>query len=451
MKKIVIESIMACVALMLVPLLTSCSEEDYLDAIPRNSTALVAIDAQKLIKDNNEESVKSLLRLGDIDDCGIDFSAKLYFFETVEGNIGMSAKVSSGHELSTWFDKMSHDGYCKAVSEYKDYRFTVIKDSWVVGFSDEALVALGPSLPSQQAEARQNIVKYLSQEAGDGIKDTPMFDKLDSIKAPIALVAQARALPDKFVAPFTIGAPKDADASQIMIAAEFNSGNDGCFIIRGETFSLNKEIDKELKSSKNVFRPIKGKYVANMPSSSMLGVFMNVDGSRFIKLLHSNKTFQALLAGMNTAIDMDNIIKSIDGDVAIILPDALSSKLGMQMCAQLGSKDFLDDVGYWKQSCPAGSKITDWGDNSYCYTGAGLTYYFGVSKDMQFYSGSTDVLAKSTLSMPGEPLPVNVQKLIKGQRMAMVLNISTLVGNDSLGNLVKPLLGGTKTILYIMK
>ena len=120
--------------------------------IPDNSTALVAVDAQALIGNNGSETVKELLKIDDLADCGLDLSAKLYLFETVDGNIGLSAKIADDKKLIKWFDGMSKEGFCKTTSKYKDYQFTIIKDSWVAGFSDNALVVMGPTLPAQQQE-----------------------------------------------------------------------------------------------------------------------------------------------------------------------------------------------------------------------------------------------------------------------------------------------------------
>lgn len=451
MNKYFIRSVVACVAWALLSLFSSCSSEDYLNAIPDNSTALVAVDAQALIGNNGSETVQELLKIDDLADCGLDLSAKLYLFETVDGNIGLSAKIADDKKLIKWFDGMSKEGFCKTTSKYKDYQFTIIKDSWVAGFSDNALVVMGPTLPAQQQEVKQNILKLLGQDADEGIKGTPMFDRLDSINAPVAFVAQAAALPEKFVAPFTIGAPKDADLSQVMIAAELGSNDGNEIIIRGETFSFNAKVDKELKSSSEIFRPITGKYNANMSSGAVFGMFLNVEGAQFIKLLHNNKTFQALLVGMNTAIDMDNIIKSIDGDVVVVLPKFTKEMPEIQMCADLKSKTFLNDVGYWKQSCPAGSKIVDWEKDSYYYSGGDMTFYFGVSEDMQFFSGSSENEARNILNKAADPLSVNIQELIKGQRMAMVLNLDMLLRQDGLGSLANSLLNGKSTIVYIMK
>lgn len=451
MRKFDIKSVVACLVGALLLMFTSCSSDDYINVIPNNSIALAAVDIQSLLENDKGNCAKKFLGLDDFRDSGLDLSTKLYFFETVDGNIGMAAKAADTDKLVDWFDGMSKKGVCKPVTKFKDYKFTVIKDSWVAGFSDDVLVILGPVLPVQQLEIRQNIVRLLGQDVENGIKGTPMFDHLDSIKAPVAFVAQAMALPDKFVAPFTLCAPKDADLSQVMVAAELDNTVGDEIIIHGETFSFNSKIDAEIKHTHDILRPIKGKYLSSVSSESAAGVFLNVEGEQFIKILHSNKTFQAVLTGMNTVIDMDNIIKSIDGDFIIVLPRIVNDMPEMQMCAQLKSKAFFNDIDYWKQSCPSGSKILNWGKDSYYYTSGDLTYYFGVSGDMQFYSGTTETEAKSILSKSAEPLSIDMQNLIKGQRMAMFFNLSTLLGQEGLGSMLHSLLGDKNTVLYIMK
>lgn len=234
---------------------------------------------------------------------------------------------------------------------------------------------MGPILPIQQADMQRQMIKFLEQDDSKSIKGSPMFQKLDSLESSVSMVAQAAALPEKFVAPFTIGAPKDADASQIMIAAEFVKGEDGCVNIKGETYSLNEHINNAIKENKKTFRPIRGTYSASMPINASLGIFLNVDGKEFLKLLHSNNSIQALLAGMNTAIDMDNIIKSINGDMSIIIHSFNEGENIPQMSAQLSNNAFLKDVGYWRESCLAGCKIIDWNKNSYYYTNGTFNYY----------------------------------------------------------------------------
>lgn len=298
------------------------------------------------------------------------------------------------------------------------------------------------------------MIKFLEQDDSKSIKGSPMFQKLDSLESSVSMVAQAAALPEKFVAPFTIGAPKDADASQIMIAAEFVKGEDGCVNIKGETYSLNEHINNAIKENKKTFRPIRGTYSASMPINASLGIFLNVDGKEFLKLLHSNNSIQALLAGMNTAIDMDNIIKSINGDMSIIIHSFNEGGNIPQMSAQLSNNAFLKDIGYWRESCLAGCKIIDWNKNSYYYTNGTFNYYFGVSDDMQFYSGGSPKYALESISKSQNAIPEYIQNKIRGKRLCLILNLETILGDGtdkaSVMTSIKPLLGNIRTVIFSM-
>lgn len=436
--------------------LSSCSSDDYLNAVPQNSIALVAFDGKNFYSNsstNEQQSyINNLLKVKDLSDCGIDLSSKIYIFETVDGNLGLVANVKDDGDLGDWFNKLAKLGYCKSITERRGFSFTTIKDTWVVGFSSNALLVMGPVLPVQQADIQRQMIKYLEQDEEQGIKPTPIFEKLDSLNSPISMVAQAAALPEKFAAPFTIGAPKGADASQIMVAAEINKSGDGYLSIKGETFSFNTAVDKALKANKKIFRAIKGKYVETMSRDYAACMFVNVNGKDFINLLHANSSFQALLAGMNTAIDMDNIIRSVDGDMAIIIPSIADGDNIPQMSAELSNTDFLNDIDYWKESCPAGSKIVDWENNSYYFTDGKLYFYFGVSNDKQFYSGSTKENAYGSIVKSKNALPENIRKDIISKHMCFILNIDVIFGkdNNTTFSIIKPLLGNVKTVLYSM-
>lgn len=438
-------------------ILSSCSSDDYLNVIPKNSTAVISVDLQELYNTSDDKQLdylKDVLKLKDADASGLDFSTKAYVFETVDGNIGLVAKVDDEDNISNWIKKLEKAGYCKKLTTRKGFKFTSVKDTWILGFSSDALLVMGPILPIQQADMQRQMIKFLEQDDSKSIKGSPMFQKLDSLESSVSMVAQAAALPEKFVAPFTIGAPKDADASQIMIAAEFVKGEDGCVNIKGETYSLNERINNAIKENKKTFRPIRGTYSASMPINASLGIFLNVDGKEFLKLLHSNNSIQALLAGMNTAIDMDNIIKSINGDMSIIIHSFNEGGNIPQMSAQLSNNAFLKDIGYWRESCLAGCKIIDWNKNSYYYTNGTFNYYFGVSDDMQFYSGGSPKYALESISKSQNAIPEYVQNKIRGKRLCLILNLETILGDGtdkaSVMTSIKPLLGNIRTVIFSM-
>ena len=139
--------------------------------------------------------------------------------------------------------------------------------------------------------------------------------------------------------------------------------------------------------------------------------------------------------------------------MAIITPTYGSDNISMSMTAQLENCKWTNDVGYWKQSCPAGGKILDWQKNAWYYTDNKTTFYFGVSKDMQFFSGSSKEEAALSIMDSKEQLGDNVKDIIKGQKLVMVINMNAMKGDKAgaVTSMMKPIFGNLETIVYTLK
>ena len=436
-------------------LLASCSGSDYVNAIPEGSIAIISVDAAQVASQTKygqkAHLLMSMLQVANPTDCGIDLSAKMYLFEAADGNLGIAAKVSSGSKMEKWIGNLAAKGQAQPLTKKNGSQFTVLRNNWVVGFSDQALLMMGPALGHAQTTLMQQMSRYLSQDEENSIKVSPLYARLDSIKSGIAMVAQAQALPEKFVSLFTLGAPKDADASQVVIAAEMEV-KDGCLCISGETFSFNKRIDQALKESDGVFRPIKGDYTKAMSQDAVMGVFMNVQGDRFLKLMQQDKGLTTMLAGINAAIDMDNIIRSVDGDMAIIVP-SYGESFDMNMGARLANTQFLADVSYWKTSCPEGGRLMDTGKQSWCYSNGQTVFHFGLTPDRQFYLGSTPETARQIVTSSSTPIREGIQQMINGQKMVTVINLGK-VDNEvtqMLTAVLEPIFGKLNALVYQRK
>lgn len=446
------------IASLMIVLMSACSDNDYLNAIPSKSTAVISIDMSRLNgqeqEQNQEHILKTMLHVDDVSKCGLDVKEKVYLFETIDGNLGLCAKVADEGDVSNWLSELSQQRISSTVTERKGFHFAVLKDSWLVGFSSKALLVMGPVVAEAQAEMQRQMVRYLNADEDAGIKSSKLFAQLDSIDSPMAMVAQAVALPEKFVAPFTLGAPKDADASQIVIAAGMDV-EDGVLKIAGRTFSFNPSINQALVKSQQVFRPIHGDYVKSMPDDAMAGIFMNVAGSRFLPLVQSNQGLQTLLMGINASIDMDNILRSVDGDMSIVLPALGADHMQMMMAARLSHAKWLSDVDYWKQSCPKGSTIGNWKSNAFCYSSGKTCFYFGVTDDKQFFSGNDEVSAESSIRPSSHPISKRVQNMIRGEKMVMVINLEKSGGGGSamqaVTGLLSPLFGQLTAVVYTLK
>ncbi len=380
-----------------VMLLSSCSEKEYTDVIPRGSTALMSIDLQQ----TGTDVLQSLLGLSDTQDCGIDISAKLYLFESPDGNMGLVAKVSDEDKLEGIVNDLSETGVCQKVTQRKEIRFTMVKEAWMMGFDDHAVMLMGPIASAQQTQIQQQIGRYLKQDERQGVTESKMFQKLDSIHSAMALVTQVAALPEQFTAPFMLGAPKTADASQVLLEAELQV-QDQMLVIQGQTFSFNQQIDKDLQETATLFRPMEGAFLNRLGTRSPLSFLTNVDGERFLPVLQQNKGLQSLLTGAKFTIDINEVINSVEGDMLLSFSSFGDGNGRMTMHAQRGEKS---------------------------------DYYYSNKEETEPEQSSQALT-----------------DLLGGQRLAMVLQLNAL-GDEfaaTVSGFLKPLFGDLSTIVYVM-
>jgi hypothetical protein len=450
--------IYAAVALVM-PWLTSCSQ-DYTAVVPANSSAVISIDLPALAENNHLEkadkqsALKQLLHVDNVEDCGIDVTVPVYAFETIDGQLGMVASVSDDDDLEDWLNNLVKSGDCKPLKQKRDFKFTVLHDDFMVGFSSTALLIMGPVVGSAQGELQRQMIRYLKADDDEGIKNSKIFDTLDSISGPVAMVAQAQALPEKLIAPFTLGAPKGTSPTDILVAASMEVKN-GCLVVTGENFSLNKQIDQSLKQAAKEYRPITAKYLPSLPANSLISIVCGIDGEKYIKQLRTNDAFRTLLAGVNQALDIDMMLKSINGDMVITVPSMKGDKMDFQLVADAKNKNWMGDVGYWKTSCPKGTKIEDWIKDGYHLTGSDWNTYFGVSPKNRLYICSSPEVAMKAGEPVKQPLSANIRQQMLGKRMVAVVDIESLAKQKTelkaVNTLLKPIFGDVKAIIYSIK
>ena len=446
-------------------LLASCANDDHLHVIPKDSVALIAIDGQQLNSTNGGvEVLQEILQVDGLEKSGIDFTSKIYLFETVDGTFGLCAKVDDQKDLSRFIEeKFYPGGRCSKLTERRGYPFTVLDNSWVVGFSSSALLVMGPTGSMEQTQLQQRMSKYLDADEDNSVTAADVYQRMEEMDAPVSMVMQLDALPEAIATPLMIGAPKKADASQVWLSATIVN-SDKCLEIAGHTFSLNPKIDEALKASFNTFRPITDKFITKMWQHALFGLFLNTKGDSLLPILQANKGIQVLLTGMNTAIDMDNILRSADGDIAVIVSKYEQEKPVIGLLAQLAHTDWLKDIGYWKQSCPAGTAIRDNSPQEFVldldvsHKGKNI-FPFGVSDNKIFYGGQFQQDSELVGGIPSveKRLPDAVLSKIKGKKLGLVLTMDALkqqVGTSIANNIttmLTPLFGEVTTIIYTIK
>ena len=393
-------------------LLTSCTGDAYQNVIPRGCTALMAIDMQeKTDKAAGHDAMPmaALFGLENIEQSGIDLSSTVYLFESPDGYFGLAASVRKASLVEQWMTDLQSKGSCKLLPERKGKRFAVLKESWMLAWDNDKLLVMGPVVVTQQAELVVQMARYMQQPEQQSIKDTPIFQKLSEMQAPMAFVAQTAALPEALAAAFAIGAPQEADASQVMLAAEMEIGN-GTLLVKGETFSFNKAIDQAIQASQKSLRPMNGKYLARLPQASLTWM-SNVEGNAFYTLLEQNKALKGLLTGANVSFDFRQVVNGVDGDMVVVVDSIGATVPRIMMVAQKS----------------------------------------GGAADV-FSSTDKTLKADDMFDSNRGALSAQQQAMLKSARCAIVVQLSRLGDSETVQmvkSLLQPLFGDIETIVYV--
>ena len=339
---------------------------------------------------------------------------------------------------------MNKEGKASKPVERKGYTFSVVNDNFVLGLSSSALLVMGPAVADEQAAIQRKMVKYLSSDK-DAVSESPLYRHLSTLDGPVTIVAQADALPEKFVMPLTLGAPRGTKPEQLLVSATMDLSEE-CVTMKCNTFSFDKKIDDALKASQSKLRPISDKYIATISADNLLTVACGVKGTDFVELLRTNELLRTMLIGINTAIDIDKMLRGVDGDLIVSIP-SFGDKLQMSLLADASDVSWQKDVDYWKKSCPAGTSIESCGPDSYRLRGTDFDAWFGVKDGKQLYVAPTIEAVSKIGANASRQLPSVVANQVKGSRFVAVLSLSSAIRQNPQLSVVSAFMPRLQTIV----
>lgn len=444
-------------------LVSSCSK-DYRCCIPSGCQALMSVDLTVLNNDagadvacGRQEALQQLLMTDDVKNCGIDISERLYCFETADGEFGLVAKVASKRRLGEWLETLAGKNVCRPLGDKRGYDFYSLKESFLIAYSGNALLVMGPVVGEEQPRRQVQMARLLDADDGEGVMQSAVFARLEQMSGPVALIARADALPGKFMLPAVLGVPDGTDMSQVLLSADIDI-SDGIINVSGDVFSLDSSVDSALKKAAGSYRAVTGTDVAVIPSAAQFVLATNVTGADYLKLLRAGKEVRMMLMGINRAIDIDKMIASVDGDMILAVSDLEHGRMAFGMTAVVKNSDWVEDVAYWKKSCPRGTVIrednmADGGLPQYHLSGSAGDVYFGMSGASTMYISTDSVILRAKSS--GSGFPESVAGTVKGKRLCIIANIDELSRKKqevaAAVDIMRPLLGDVHTLVYYMK
>ena len=167
--------------------------------------------------------------------------------------------------------------------------------------------------------------------------------------------------------------------------------------LEADVLAESEDAKAELKRMDDLLRPIKGSLTDYAHTENVAWIALNVEGATLLDALRSNNAVRTALLALNLAFDLDRIIRSVDGDVALELTN-VSSFLGnfgvdnplrgLYVTAKVENTDFLSDASTWGNNLFGVQALTQ---QDFALNLGATSYYFGV-QDRTFYLGATQGL-----------------------------------------------------------
>lgn len=410
--------------------LCSCSKSDYVNTIPSNASFVASVNLAEIANDADLANSKlldlsksglSLLISGNsqdkikgyIDnpaDMGIDFREPAYAFKTDGECYGMAMKVASKGDLQDFIDLLSEQGLCTKATEKDNVFNGRLLDDIVYAFNGNTLLLLSNLGDGGTSMTKQMAVQLMAQDKDNSFASTPAFDKLESQRGDIKLYTNLAALPASFNNSVTALLPKNIKRSDLETVGSI-SFDKGSATLTSTIWSDNSEAQKLIKEASNNLHKIDGEFTDAPTEDFFLWATAGVNGEWLLNALKEDKEAKQMLFMIERGIDIEQMIRTIDGDFTVILPHSafnlFDKQSDMMAFAQIKNSKFLDDVDYWKQSMKEyGMTMHNVGTHDYQLTlDDGTTVNWGVDDDGdELYLATSSALTRQALKAKSKVL-----------------------------------------------
>lgn len=319
----------------------------HIRVIPADVTALAELDIASFMQESDltEEKVKAMLPENvDLLNSGLDLQKNAYAFVDATGMNGCLFAVEDVDLLKKFLAQNGDKMGIAPIEEQQGYFWSMIGNSFVLGFDSEVLMIMGPTVVSAQAELRQQMLGYLKQDKKESVLQAPLFKKLQDQKGLFRAVASLEMFPEYYKIFQNLGLPEHVDFSKMLMAVSMDSEK-GKIVFRAGVIAEDKALAQKMKALDDLSGQINGDFIESVNPATTLWMGGNLKGDKLMKLLREMPTLRLYLMAMNHVMDVENMIRKIDGDVALSV--TMKQEPVIQMQAHMSDFSFMDDVDYW--------------------------------------------------------------------------------------------------------
>lgn len=347
-------------------LAVACTNNDYQVVIPKNANFVASFNFKNLFEDidipeettNNLKSLMGMAFSGQDRDnmeefldgktsFGIDFSEPVLAFSAPDCPLGISMKVDNEDNIDKLIELLIRQDLCKKVKEKDGFKWTTLLGDFRIAYNGSSILICG--------DVNENDMKKLfDNNEENSFVTTPDFERLTKKESPLSVFLHFASMEGQENLPLINELlPEGVKLSDTSLLTDLVMEK-GHADINAEIYSNKENVQALLEEADKNFQKIHGDFI-KAPANFLAWFGMGVKGEDLLKKLKSNDEINGMMMMVDRAIDLQKIIKTMDGDLAIVMPQMNDAgNPDVVLTAKLKNEDFLKDVDYWQE------QMKDW-------------------------------------------------------------------------------------------
>ena len=397
--------------LLMVVSLCSCNKTDYQNVIPANATLVAKVDVRNMAEKSDVAHSKMMDLLKTyimlvvngkdekqakeyIDDpmaMGFDFSMPVYLFMVGNEQAGLTMKVADEDAVKDFLMLLHKQRLASKPVEKHELMCGTLLDEIYYSYDGKTFLMLAALGESRASRLEQMAQQLMNQTEDDSFVSTDAFRRMeDENDKDVVLYSTLAALPNelsKEVAPFL---PTTVKLSDIDMVATLLFGQGKMELnaqLKGSPMAQTLVFDE---AEKNLLC-MSGEYLDKLTDEAALWMGTGVKGEWLREQLKKHPKWKELLFMMERGIDIEWMLKEIEGDVAIEIRNVdqgtKAETLDFDAYAEVKDTPFLVDVDDWKESMKEyGMTMQEVGEKQYVLNAEGNTIAWGVEDNNLYFT-----------------------------------------------------------------
>lgn len=389
---------------------TACDDSEYVNLIPADATFVASVDMRRMAEKGElkDSRITSLINgymglvvsggdrqkmteiMEDPGKTGLDFTAPVYLFKTRSECIGITMKVNNEGRFEDFIKLLSGQGLCGNPVERDGLKWNSLLEDIDFAYNENSVLFLVSLDNEGGAMSKVEINALYALDKDRAFVGTEHYSRMSDQGKDVVVYSNMSAMSSDVAGKIMSFFPSGIRSTDIEVIATLDFSVARA-VLSAELYSENEKVQQMMKEGGDNLRKIEGRY-ADSPSKDFCAwACCNVNGEWLLNFLKRDKEIRQMLFLLERGIDIEMMIKAIDGDVAISFPNTFvtsdTDNVDFIATANVTNTDFLNDVDYWRKSMKDyGVTLESAGKNTFMLKTGDYELQWGVEDDNLFFT-----------------------------------------------------------------